>query len=689
MYPQRLPCARDYGLLRARVRCSHRLTYRGDFDIVAKMNISELARRLNVSIPELRTKFVELGIDIGARAIKIDDRLAQEVMEKAGSELLSRRRAPAAPAAQPQVKEQEAPKELLLPAHTTVRELASILNVPVADVITVLLKNGFVATINEEIDFETASIAALEFGREAKRKGREEIATDEGPGVRTESSKSEGEPRAPVVVVMGHIDHGKTTLLDALRSTKVAKTEAGGITQHIGAYQAVHRGKPITVIDTPGHEAFLSLRSRGAQVADLAILVVAADDGVKPQTVESLRIIDRVHVPMLVAINKIDREGADAERAKRQLADAGVIPKEWGGTVRMVPISAKERTGLDTLLDAVWEVLEGAGGVPHARAEGPARGVVIEAHLDRGEGPVAAMLIQEGTLSVRDTIVAGGAVGKIRGMRDANGKTLTMAGPATPVQIFGLQGLPAVGTPFVSGEEVAHIRQGTITRRIGRGIASRPPEEGKVRLVLFVKSDRIGSLEAMTEGLARMEEEGVSLTIAEEGLGDITESDVVLAKKIGAAIYGFGVGVLPSAREFAREEQVPISTSPIIYELFDRVRQDVDAVRPRTTRRETLGRIRILKLFRRSGNEEIAGGRVEEGIISGGGVKMDVVRERRGRVSSGELLELHIGPSVAKEVRAGAECGVRVACRTPLAVGDELRMYREVLEEYAPSHRTG
>lgn len=661
------------------------------YSFQTNMNISELARRLNVSTHELRARLPEVGIDIGQRAIKIDDRLAQTVMEKLGQEFLRRKRAPtptATPTSTPVLKK-EVVKDLVLDARTTPRELASALGVPVVEVISVLLKNGFVATINEYIDFETASIVALEFGREATRAGNDASATDESktaPAKDNAGKVQNGVPRAPVIVMMGHIDHGKTTLLDAVRKTKVAAGEAGGITQHIGAYQAKHRTALFTIIDTPGHEAFLSLRSRGAQVADIAILVVAADDGVKPQTIESLRIIERAGIPFVVALNKVDREAADIDLTKKQLSEAGVIPKEWGGTVRVVPISAKEGTGIDELFDAVIKTVNEAIGVPHARAEGSGAGVIIEAHLDRGEGPVATALVQEGSVNVRDTIVAGNASGKIRGMRDFAGKNVLRAGPSSPVQIFGLRGMPDVGTPFVAarGAKVEEISRGMQegARKIARGVAFNPQEDAGKRLVLIVKADRIGALEAFTEGLLRMKEQGVQLSIAEEGLGDITDSDVMLAQKIGGRIYGFAVDVLQSAEKFAREQGVVIFSSPIIYKLFERIGEDVKAVRPKRIKREDVGRARVLKLFRRDGKEEIVGGKVIAGALtSSSHLLFEVVRNRKSLGVVGELLELRAGPSVIKDVQQGTECGFRVKIRTPLAANDELSLYREVEEK--------
>lgn len=481
------------------------------------------------------------------------------------------------------------------------------------------------------------------------------------------------ETRPPVVVVMGHVDHGKTTILDTIRKTKVAEKEAGGITQHMGAYQVEHQGKKITFIDTPGHEAFYAMRSRGVKVADIAVLVVAADDGVMPQTKEAIKHITQAGIPMVVALNKIDKPGANPQRVKNQLLEEQIVIEEFKGNVPLVEVSARTGQGIDALLEMINLVAEVAE--LKARAGGNGEGAVIEAELNRQRGPIATLLVREGALRVGDIVATSSAFGKIKILEDFLGSSLEVAGPSTPVRVVGLGDVPGVGEKFsvhASVEEAgekAKERQGKVSD--GREVLELSADQKVLSLVL--KADAHGTLEAVRGVIKSIEEEGLVLRILSESVGEIMETDIKLASSAGALIVGFRVKINPSAVNFAKQTKVEVLLSDIIYELVEKVRAKVSDFLIEEETEVELGTLKTMAVFRTEKTRMIIGGKVLEG---------EMKRGARARVLRGESMEgegkiasLKIQDKSMEQVQKGAECGIFFEGPTRIQVGDILQAY--------------
>ncbi|MBI4598725.1 translation initiation factor IF-2 [Candidatus Uhrbacteria bacterium] len=667
------------------------------------MNITELARRLNTKPEELREKLPELGFSIGKRAIKVDDRVARRIMD-AWSEMQRKQRLQRKMEAQKTQSERQEhrldPQErktIELPPVVTVRELASRMQLSVARVMQELMKNGVFASLNERIDFETATIVAEDLQFNVAPEAVGEASGEEDSGVHRlaevlqKEEASSNVPRPPVIVVMGHVDHGKTKLLDAIRTTHVMETEAGGITQHIGAYQVERKGRQLTFIDTPGHEAFTVMRSRGAKVADLAILVVAADDGVQPQTKEAINIIQSSHLPFVVALNKIDRAEANVERVKGQLAEAGLIPEDWGGKTVVVPISAKAGTGIDDLLDVLILTADLAKDSIQANPVRPAIGTIIESHVDPGEGPVATLLVQSGTLRVGDVLgVRDALYGRVRGMRDWSGQSIEAASPSMPAKIIGLKYAPAVGDilevpedpsalkrlkatrPVQAVEEVAAIKHGAPSSHAETG-----EEEGKKKhfIPLIIRADVLGSLEAILGMFDTLQHEEVGVQVVAKGLGNITESDISTAEATKAKILGFNVRPTTTAEELAREKEVDIRQYSVIYKLFEDLLADLQKLLPSETFITELGHAEILANFRKMDEGWIVGAKVREGKFKAK-AKLRILRGTE-IIGEGEVITVQTGKTEAKDVKAGQECGIRYKGRTKAEPGDVFEAYVE------------
>jgi translation initiation factor IF-2 len=574
-------------------------------------------------------------------------------------------------------------REVVLPDTITVGELANRMAVRGADVVKQLMKMGVMATINQALDADTAELLVGEFGHQPKRVSEADVEIGlEG----IEDRPDDLHPRAPVVTVMGHVDHGKTSLLDALRDSDVAAREAGGITQHIGAYQVdLGTGQPVTFIDTPGHAAFTEMRSRGAKVTDIVVLVVAADDGVMPQTVEAIAHARAAGVPIVVAINKIDRPDANPDRVKQELLNHELVTEEYGGDVLSVPVSAVKRTNLDRLIEAIQlqaEILE-----LRANPERPAQGTVIEAKLDHGRGVVATVLIERGTLKVGDIIVCGGQWGRVRALVNDRGQNIDDAGPSVPVEILGLDGVPEAGDPLVVVEnerrarEITEYRQrkrraqtsATTPRSTVEEMFSQLASGEAKELPVVIKSDVHGSMEAIVAGLQKLSTDEVSVRVLHAGVGAITESDITLALASKAWVLGFNVRANAQARELAKRDGVDIRYHSIIYELLDEAKAALSGMLTPTARETTLGHAEIREVFTISKVGKIAGCRVLDGVIRRGArvrlLRDDIV------IHDGALGSLKRFKDDVREVREGFECGIGIEGYNDLREGDVIEAY--------------
>ncbi|MGL4991096.1 MAG: translation initiation factor IF-2 [Sarcina sp.] len=564
----------------------------------------------------------------------------------------------------------------------TVKDLAEKLKKPNNEVIKTLMFEGVMAGLNQEINFEIAEKVAAKFEIEAYKKEEEELLEEfEEEEIDTASLES----RPPIITVMGHVDHGKTSILDAIRKAKVASGEAGGITQHIGAYTVTVDDQKLTFLDTPGHEAFTAMRARGAQITDVVILVVAADDGIMPQTAEAINHCKAAKVPMVVAINKIDREGANIEKVKQGLAEHGLIVEDWGGDVISVPVSAKTGEGLNTLLEMVVLTAEMQALVanPHRKA----KGTVIEAKLDKGRGAVASLLVQDGTLNSGDSIFVGNTYGRIRAMFDDEGKKIKTAGPSIPVEILGLSEVPAAGDRFIvvkdektarqmAEKRVAKQRQESFnsSHRVSLEDLYSQIKEGKVKeLSVIVKADVQGSVEAIKGSLEKLSTEDVKVRVIHGGVGAITETDVTLATASNALLIGFNVRPTVTASALASKEEVEIKTYSIIYEAIEDVKSAMIGMLDPIEREVVLGNVEIRATYKISAIGTIAGCYVLDGkIIRNAGVR--IIRDGI-VIKEGKLASLKRFKDDVKEVKAGYECGLSIENYNDIKEGDIIEAY--------------
>jgi translation initiation factor IF-2 len=698
------------------------------------LRVHELAKELGVASKELLASLKEMGIDGLTASSSVPDQAVPRLRASGGKavpeakikeaveeplptsrprkrkEVLEPETPPAAPKPAP-VAEPEQPTPAAeaapiveappatepagpsLPAlklvhGSTPQDVADKTGRGVAEIVKTLFSLGDMATASQSLSDDALGLLAAELGYEAEIVGVEE---EEEPDEEIDESRLE--PRAPVVTIMGHVDHGKTLLLDAIRRTDVVSQEFGGITQHIGAYQVHTNGREVTFIDTPGHEAFTAMRARGAQVTDIAVLVVAADDGVKPQTIEALDHARAAGVQVLVAVNKIDKPEADPTRVRQQLVEQGLVPSEWGGTVEFVDVSAKARTNLDNLLDTILLVadLEELKGDPVGRA----RGVVLEAHLDKGRGPVASVLVQRGTLDVGDTVVSGTSWARIRAMLDENGQQVKQAGPSKPVQILGWSATPNAGDDIreVEDERAArHIVQEREAKfRAAELVTARPPtlqelmaqaERDEVpELNLIVKADVQGSIGALVDALAKLPQDEVRINVIRSAAGAITESDINLALTSRAIVVGFNVRPDVQARDLAEKEGVDVRLYRVIYDAIDDIRSALGGMLKPEERETQLGRAEVRAVFRVPKVGLVAGSYVLEGTI---------IRNARARVIrdgvvayDGRIGSLRRFKDDVREVSEGFECGIGIANFNDVKEGDIIEAYevREVARE--------
>ena len=578
--------------------------------------------------------------------------------------------------------ENEEQKLVKIPASLSVKKLAEILNLPISKIITELMRNKILATINEEIDFETASIIAQDLGfvteEEVINSGKEIITLENLVEIckkEKESGENLGE-RTPIVTILGHVDHGKTTLLDTIRKTSVAAKEAGGITQHISAYQVKKKGKGITFVDTPGHEAFSAMRERGVSIADIAVLVVAADDGVRPQTKEVISYLKEKKMPVIVAINKIDKPEANAQRVKQELADNGIVIEEWGGDVIATEVSAKQGLGIDKLLENILLVAEVEDFRADFKRDGLA--VILEAHLDSKKGPVATALVKTGTLKVGQDVVAGSVTGRIRRMEDFSGRSVNIAEPSMPVTIMGLGSVAKTNDilQIVSKKSFSEMKSQTNGgNSLKTKIDQSSSEDGVKRLKIVLKADVQGSLEAIEQILSTIKSEEVAIQYIGTGVGNITESDVKIAESAGAIIFGFNVVVTPVAKRLAEGAGVLMKTYGIIYELVEEAKKMLSDMLPIEIIRTDSGILKVLAIFKNGKRDMIVGGRVSEGkMIKGENIEV----KREGEIiGKGKMSNLQQNKQNAEDVNQGNECGLTFEGSTKIKEGDSLICYKE------------
>jgi translation initiation factor IF-2 len=588
---------------------------------------------------------------------------------------------PAAPATPPPVT-----RTITLAEGMTVKDLADKLDVRVKDVLAKLLMKRIILTINSTLDIDKARDIAREFGADVEiRSFEEELVSAEVEDVNPEDVQ----PRAPVVTVMGHVDHGKTSLLDAIRETRVAEREAGGITQHIGAYHVdVGAGRSVVFLDTPGHEAFTLMRARGAKVTDVVVLVVAADDGVMPQTREAIDHAKAANVPIVVAINKIDKPGVNPDNIKRELAELNLVPEDWGGNTVMVQVSAKKRQNLEQLLEMILlssDILE-----LKANPRRPASGTVLEAKLDRGRGPVATVLVQDGTLSVGDNFIAGPVVGRVRALIDDRGHPVKSAGPSTPVEVLGLTSLPQNGDPFQTVADPAKARQIATfrqTRAKERALGAKGGRltleslkeqiaEGSVKeLPIIVKADVQGSAEVVADTLTKLSDEKVKIRIILSGVGAINESDVLLASASNAIVIGFNVRPDRNAADVAEREEVDVRLHSVIYNVTDEIRKGMTGLLDPTFKEVRVGTAEVREVFKVPKAGAIAGCLVTAGRITRAGeTKVRLLRDNV-VVHEGKIGSLRRFKDDVSEVKSGLECGIGLDKYNDIKPGDVIEVF--------------
>lgn len=579
------------------------------------------------------------------------------------------------------------PTEVELPPSVTVKELAELFGREVSEIIKALMMDGVMATINQNLDRDTIEILAEEFGVT--------LVEAEAPADPTEYIPAEDDPRflkprPAVVTIMGHVDHGKTTLLDALRQTNVALHEAGGITQRIGAYQIRYKNHKITFLDTPGHEAFTAMRSRGAQLTDIAVLIVAADDGVMPQTVEAIHHAKNAGVPIMVAINKIDKPGANPDRIKEELAKEGLLAEDWGGDVIMTPISAKKKVGLDDLLENILLVAEMQELKANPNRE--AYGVVVEAQLDKGRGPVMSVLVQNGTLHIGDGILAGKSWGRVRAMNNENGRKMKSAEPSVPVEILGMDSVPEAGDHFFVMDEkkarnIAEIRASRAKEEEQRSVQKvtldnifEKIKEGEMKeLDVIIKADVQGSVEALVQSLQAIKSEEVRISIVHSAVGAINESDVMLASASNALIIGFNVRPDANARAMAEKDGVDVRLYRVIYDCIDDVKAAMAGMLSPTIREVVLGHAEIRQVIH-TPKVIVAGSYVQDGKITSN-CQLRLIRDGI-VIHEGKIASLRRFKDDVKEVAAGFECGIAIDSYRDVKEGDQLESF-ELKEEAA------
>lgn len=631
------------------------------------IRVYELAKQLQMSNKELLKKLNKYGVEVKSHMSSIDDETLELIMAEFGEQ-------------EPEPEPQLETETLKVEEGITVSALSNLLNVKKADLIKVLMQAGIMANINQRLDLNALTILSKKYEFEPIKK----LTTEERLLAGEPDSPENLRPRPPVVTIMGHVNHGKTSLLDAVRETNVMEREAGGITQHIGAYRVSLENGDVVFLDTPGHEAFTKMRARGAQVTDIVVLVVAADDGVMPQTIEAINHAKAANVPIVVAVNKIDKENAKPERVRQQLSEYGLVPEEWGGKNIFVNISAKSKIGIEDLLESI--LLEAELLELKANPNKLARGTVIEAQMSKSRGPVVNVLVQDGTLKVGDYFVAGMYDGKVRAMVDDKGKNLQEAFPSTPVEVLGCSGVPEAGDKFYAVNDEKEAKAISESRRSmslerDRSATGRKSldiyqliKDGKVKdLNIILKGDVQGSIEALSESLLRLNNDEVKINIIHSAVGSITENDVMLASASDAIVIGFNVRPTAHAAKLAEREHVDIRLYNVIYQAISEVRTIMEGLLEPELREVILGRAQILEVFNISRVGTIAGCQVINGRV----VRNQPVRVLRNNRSifEGKIDSLKIFSEDVREVASGQECGILVNGFSDFQRGDILECY--------------
>lgn len=657
------------------------------------MNTSVLARQLKVTTAELLEKLPSLGFDIGAKAIKIDDRLAPKIIDAwKRAEKKEAFKKELSKVTEIRDKEKNTPntiqKEVSIADTIIVKDMAQAMNLPVARLMAELMKNGVMVSLNEKIDFDTATIIAEDLGFKVNRQNidenDQEISSKEKLSELL-SHRQSADIKPPVVVVMGHVDHGKTKLLDAIRQTNVVASEAGGITQHIGAYQVTTHDRLITFLDTPGHEAFKAMRSRGGQIADIAILVIAADDGLQPQTLESLSVIQKEKLPFIIAINKVDKAGANIDRVKQELSELNLTPEDWGGKTICQPISALKKEGINELLDLILLVTD----IENLKSgsEGPAIGTIIESNINKNEGPVATILVQAGTLRIGDMFIVGKIPGKIKTLKDWTGKNVLSATPAMPVKILGLKQLPQVGEILevvndkkLYREKIKNLPSSQLHRPAGvTKINSNEDNDADIySLNIIIKSDVLGSAEAIEESLNKIDIPGARVKILKKGLGLINEADILNANATNALVIGFHIKENKNIQSLAIEKKVTVLYFDVIYKLLEDLESRLKTLKIKKTIHKITGKLQVLAIFKAGKHNMIFGGKVIEGKIN---KKCKIKVLKNGEVEAiGEIINLQAAKENVNEVVVGSEAGIEYKGEPIIAVNDILEFFEESYE---------
>ena len=634
-----------------------------------KTRVYQIAEEVGMSNKDILAKIKELGIEVENEKSELEEDDVELILDL--------------------IKEENSgdANTITVEGALTVQQLAESLGKPATEVIMKLMKMGTMASLNQEVSFEVASQVASEYGFTLEVGGQEENSEEEIEALMEieEDREEDLKPRPPVVTVMGHVDHGKTSLLDAIRSTHVTNSEAGGITQHIGASEVSINGQKIVFLDTPGHEAFTAMRARGAQVTDIAILVVAADDGIMPQTIEAINHAKAAGVPLIVAINKIDKPSANPDKVKQELSEQGLLVEDWGGDVIAVPVSARQKTGIDTLLEMILLVaeMEELKANPDKRAVG----TVVEAELDKGRGPVATVLVQGGTLKVGDPIVCGLASGKVRAMINSKGKRVKTAGPSTAVEILGLSEVPQGGDQFVAvpsdkvarniaekRQQIAREEMLKANQRMSLDQFFDQMNEGQVKdLNVIIKADVQGSVQAVKQSFEKLSNDEVGVRVIHGGVGAINESDVTLAAASNAIIIGFNVRPVPSAESLAEKESVDVRSYTIIYKAIEDIQAAMSGMLDPEYRDEDTGKAEIREVYKISGVGTVSGCYVTSGKIYRNG-KVRIVRDGI-IIHEGEIQALKRFKDDVKEVNNGYECGMSFVNYNDIKVGDIVEAY--------------